>query len=249
MKSLRGWVLVMACGLAVPAIAQDKNDGRDGLGGPKVKDRGAPGDARRFGKGRDPKQRPFNMGAFLGAVRAMESEKAPENVRLSEEQGAEIRRIHDEFRASLRDYVDEHRAELESLRDQLPERERPRVEAFLNSGAKPGEGPKPGPRPEPGDGMMEERREPTDEEKARLEPVHRRLKEIRDGAPNPADARAQVMALLSDEQKRFVEERMAKPPEPRLSPEQREKVKDMAPEQRREFLREKAKDKREGKDK
>ncbi len=128
-------------------------------------------------------------------------------------------------------------------------------------------GPPPGEKHGPDGGAPDDGMQPmVDEQEAQA--ARDRLKELLDGAPKPADAHARVMAVLNDAQRGAVTKELeriqkesaergrdAKGPDGAgpdgkgredalklLTPEEREKVKGMTPEERREFIRAKVKD-------
>jgi hypothetical protein len=101
-----------------------------------------------------------------------------------------------------------------------------------------------------GDDMMHEADEQLDPAKA--EAARARLKEIAEGAPKPQAAHDQVFAILNDAQDAYVKQRLSEvedrePGEAlrglrdKLTDEQKEKLKGMSPEERREYIRELAK--------
>lgn len=262
--------------LATPVLAQDK----DPLAGPKVKDNSVPGQQRQFGgsvarqKG---EARPLPPGAFMRALASLESSDAPANVALTEEQRTKIAQIRSEFEAKIKAYKDQHADEIQKVRDALPAPEQRRIDDFLR-GPRGGEGqgkgergPKdrpegdqpPPPPPHEGD-MMNDDAKPS----AEVEAARAKARELLEGAPKPADAQQQVMAILTEAQKSHVKAELDKlekerserregkgGPEGRggpegerpgaaimekLTQEERDSLKNMKPEERREFLRKKA---------
>jgi gas vesicle protein len=214
----------------------------------------------RDGKGARKDQRGMPHLAFGAGVRWLGSDEAPADVRLSDDQQTKIKAIHDEFRGQLKAYRDDHARELDTIMDELPERAQQRLERFL-SGEPGGPGEKAGKGAKPPKGERAARREPppamdgddvgmgappTQEQQAAME----KLKELMDGAPKPTEAHAKIAALLSDAQKKALEskvqeiestmsdrqgqrrERAAKALK-ELTPEQREKFKNMSPEERK----------------
>lgn len=267
--------LVAGTLIASPVLAQDKNP----LAGPKVKDNSVPGQQRQFGGGvgREKGQaRPLPPGAFMQAVASLESKDAPANVALSEDQRTKIAQFRSDFEAKMKAYRDEHADEIKKIRDTLPGPDQRRIDEFLRGGRGPegrdGKGEKRGPEGErrrgdqppldamPDDDMMRDDNKPS----AEVEAGRAKVRELIEGAPKPADAQQQVMALLSEAQKAHVKaeiervtkeradrregagkggpdgERMGGKIMENLTPEEREALKNMKPEERREFLRKKA---------
>jgi hypothetical protein len=280
------WIIVGVAGLASSASLYAQDDGA--LGGPKVNDKSVRGERRTLtGKG-DPKiDRPARAQArlFERAVGSLRADDAPAELKLTDDQDAKIGAIREEFLAQLRSYADEHRAEFGQLRDQLPPRERGRVDQFLSSPRGPGgpdaeRGPRGkagdtpggkgkggpgGPPPPPDDAMQGD--EPM-RDAGEVEAAKARLKELMDGAPKPVDAHARMMAVLTDAQRDAVNKELeslqkeAADRGPRgegrgegreqlrdelmqhLTAEEKEKLKAMSPEERREFIRSKASERR-----
>jgi hypothetical protein len=289
--------LVAGAALAItPASFAD--DDADSLAGPKVKDSSVPGQPGRFaggirgekGENRERVQAMAQARLFPRAIESLRTD-APEAIRLSEDQDAQVQSILGAFRASMDDYKAQHKDEVLALREQLTPRDRQRVDAFLRSGpaggpnagaqgpgaeARKGEGK--GKRPAKGDWSKGDKSAASDDmmsevDPAKAEVARTRLVEIVEGAPQPAESQAKVLAILSEDQKKFVQaevDRLSKEARERmddrrgdradrpdgaagpdreairakieqsLSPEEKEKLKAMSPEDRREFLREKA---------
>jgi hypothetical protein len=220
-KAIAITALVLAT-LAGSTFAQPKDDGnKDALKGPSVKDGGVPGENRKFnggnGQPRKDRAREIPEMAFMRAIGALKGDKVAEADRLTAEQESKIKAINEEFRNARQKYVADHKQEITELRDQLPPRERRRVDGFLNvDGPKgPAEGrpkdgdAKKGPREDrKDDGMMEGDGQKVDEAKA--EAARTKLKELLDNAPKPADSHAKVYAVLSDSQKKIVEGELAR---------------------------------------
>ncbi|HLP85387.1 MAG TPA: hypothetical protein VK157_13640 [Phycisphaerales bacterium] len=234
----------------------------DGLGGPKVKDNSVPGNRGKLGDGSRERGegRPQAPRAFVRAVESLKAESTPAELRLTAEQESKIKTLREEFEAKVQAYRDANKDEVIKLREDVGPRERRRIDEMLRG---PGEGPRDGarreerPKGEPGDGMMDEGK-PVDEAKA--EAARKRLREIMEAAPQPTEVQTAVMGVLTEQQKEHVRttmEKMAKERQEemggrgegmleRLSPEDREKLKNMSPEERREFIREKMKERGEG---
>lgn len=258
--------LVLLAG--APSLARAV-DGDDALQGPKVKDNSMPGETRKFSPGsRDEKgarmqDRGLPGMAFAGAVRWLGSEQAPAEVRLSDDQKAQIKTIRDAHRDDVKAYVQQHEAELDKLIDELPPRAAERLERFMAGPGMDGPEDRAGEerrdrRQDRREGRRDDRRDDRDmmepasgAQKAALD----RVKELMDGAPKPTEAHAKIAALLTAPQKQALEtkvkeiestmrnrqddrrERMGKALEG-LSPEQREQLKSMSPEERQKFMQE-----------
>ncbi len=277
------FALIAGTGVATStAFAQDAGKEQDALGGPKIKDNSVPGQARQFAGGSREKgaPRPLPPMVMMRAIGSLEGPDAPEGLSLSEDQKAQLKSIREEQQTLMRVYVEQHKDEILTLREQLPERERRRVDGFLNGpangpdGPRGERGPKGGPKgkPEggPDAGPMDEmprgergrkgggdaaEGEPSPEALA----ARQRLRELMEGAPKAEDAQVKAMAVLTPAQQEHVKAQLeqirAKMQDRRgegrgeggprermlekLSAEDREKLKGMSPEERKEFLREK----------
>lgn len=291
-RALSRLALAMVAGSVLAlAPATFADDDADALGGPKVKDGGVPGQPGKFSNGPrgekgENRERVQAMAQARLFPRAIESlrDDAPEAIRLTSDQAAQAEAILKDFRTSVDAYRAQHKDEVFALRNDLPPRDRQRVDGFLRSGpgeagkgeagkGEAGKGKRPakeGPRRADEDMMSEPDAPKPDPAKA--EAARTRLMEIVEGAPKPAESQAKVLAILSDPQKKYVQdeiERLSKEARERLderrgdregSPqgnapdrealrakieqnltaEEREKLKAMSPEERREFLRDKA---------
>jgi Spy/CpxP family protein refolding chaperone len=284
-------VLALIAGTGVAssaAFGQGASKDQDALGGPKVVDHSIPGQTRQFAGGAREKgaPRPLPPMAMMRAISSLEQPDAPEGLALTEDQKTQLKSIREEQQTLMRVYVEQHKDEILGLRERLPERERRRVDGFLNGpaggpaggpdGARgergrkrgPGSGPEGKPDAGPMDAMPEGERgarkdrgaAPQDEPSPEALAARQRLREIMEGAPKPEDAQVKAMAVLTPAQQEHVkaklEEARARIQEggkdemrgeggPRermlekLSPEDREKLKGLSPEERRAFLREK----------
>ncbi|MBL8886523.1 MAG: hypothetical protein JNK16_07675 [Phycisphaerales bacterium] len=192
--------LVVAAG--VPVALAEPAAGDPVLQGPKVVDGGVPGTRRPFGDGQggDNKQRladrPMPQMEFMRAVGALRDESTPENLRLTEEQQAKIKAINQDFEQSMRAFRDAHKGEFEEMRGKFGDRGRPPR----------GEG-KPGPDAN-GDQMAPPPPPPSKEGAPADGAVRQRFEELRAQAPSPKDAQAKIFAVLTDEQKPIVQERL-----------------------------------------
>lgn len=185
--------LVVAAG--VPAALAEPAAGEPVLQGPKVVDGGVPGTRRPFGDGQggDNKQRladrPMPQMEFMRAIGALRDEKTPENARLTDDQQAKIKAINQEFEQSMRSFREAHKGEFEEMRGKFGDRGRqPRGEGKPAPNA---DGEMAPPPPAPPDGA-----------------ARQRFEELRAMAPSPKDAQAKIFAVLTDEQKPIVQERL-----------------------------------------
>lgn len=280
------FALIAGTSLATSAaLAQDANKEQDALGGPKIKDNSVPGQTRQFAGGSREKgaPRPLPPMAMMRAIGSLDGPDAPEGLALTEDQKTQLKSIREEQQTLMRVYVEQHKDEILTLRDQLPERERRRVDAFLNGpangpdGPRGERGPKGGPDRGPEGAAMDEmprgergRKGRADAPQAEPSPealaARQRLRELMEGAPKPEDAQAKAMAVLTPAQQEHVKAKLEEvrtrmqeggkdamrgdrarggeggPRErmlDKLSPEDREKLKGLSPEERRAFLREK----------
>jgi len=185
--------LIVAAGVPV-ALAEPASE--PVLQGPKVVDGGVPGTRRPFGDGQggDNKQRladrPMPQMEFMRAIGALRDEKTPESARLTEDQQAKIKAINQEFEQSMRAFREEHKGEFEEMRGNFGDRGRP-----------PRGGGKPAPDAD-GDQMAPPPPPPPDAA------ARQRFEELRAQAPSPKDAQAKIFAVLTDEQKPIVQERL-----------------------------------------
>lgn len=257
---VRSLMLTLLAGSLIGVQTARADD--DGLGGPKVKDNSVPGNRGKLGDGSRERGegRPQAPRAFIRAVESLKAESTPAELRLTAEQESKIKTLREEFEAKVQAYRDANKDEVIKLREDVGPRERRRIDEMLRG---PGEGPREGarreerPKGEPGDDMMGEGK-PVDEAKA--EAARKRLREIMEASPQPTEVQTAVMGVLTEQQKEHVRttmEKMAKERQEemgqrgegmleRLSPEDREKIKNMSPEERREFIREKMKERGEG---
>lgn len=218
------------------------------LSGPTVKDNALPGSRDSLGdkpsalgkKGGHMDDRGLPMPAFMEAMAVIRSDAAGEH-KLTAEQQEKIRAINTEFQEKTREYLQANRAELQKLREEAKNKGielRPQP-----SEAKPAEGatlPKPDP----------------DAQKLRD-----RAQALMEGRPSPKDVQTKIWGVLTEGQKKLVQPELDKAKEKLadqmgkraaeakakkeakklggkadLKPELREKLKNMTPEQRKEFL-------------
>jgi len=188
------------------------------LGGPGVRDRGAPG--RTFGEPSGNKgdakfaQRPPAHGAFLGGVRFMASEQAPDDVRLSSEQADQIKAIEREFQEQVRAFKASHADEIKALRAKAGLPPEPAGGAGQNDGN--GERRR-GPRAGGGGGAGGEGLfGPGDREKLRglrddpkLAEVRDEFRKLMESAPKPDDVQARQWGVLNEKQQNFLKDHLA----------------------------------------
>lgn len=226
--------------LAGSALAQESAPASDSpLSGPAVKDGSVPGESRKLtgGKGTDRKEardRPLPHPMFMKAFDVLRGPEAAEGIALTSDQDDAIELLNEDFMQSMMRYRQDHMQEIQSLRGKLTGDDRKKMEQFMREmgerhggrgpggpgrrngqggrgpSAPQGEGPG-GPEGDApsGDEMMQDAKAaPTD--KAASENAMARLKEIRDGAPNPADLHAKLVAVLTDAQKPVFEKELGK---------------------------------------
>lgn len=196
--------LLVAAGAPIALAGPDA--GEPVLKGPKVVDGGVPGTRRPFGDGQggDNKQRladrPIPQMEFMRAVNVLRSGKTPESARLTEEQQTRIKEINVEFEQSMRAFREAHKDEFEEMRGKFGDRGRaPKGDRKPGPNADgdqmmPPPPPDGGPRPEAGKGPDGAARQ--------------KFEELRAQAPSPKDAQAKIFAVLTDEQKPIVTERL-----------------------------------------
>jgi hypothetical protein len=259
-----------------------KDDGA--LKGPEVKDGGAPGKNRKFtekgGKGAA-EQREVPMRQYVRAFGVLKDGKGGEGAALTVDQQERIDGIVKDYGDSVETFRKENGEEVKELVKILPPEERRKVMAKLaviapggqRGEGRPGEGRPGGDKGDapkgkkPADGERPNGERPNrdgdpmsdgaSKQKASQEDIDvamKRLKELGEAAPKPADAQAKLWAVLSDSQKPLVKaelERMKVEAEKRraenggqggpgegMTPEMREKLKNMTPEERQKAIQE-----------
>ncbi|MFO0859574.1 MAG: hypothetical protein U0570_03395 [Phycisphaerales bacterium] len=194
--------LVMIAAGAPAALGGDPQE--PVLKGPQVTDGGVPGSRRAFGDGQggDLKQkladRPIPQMQFMRALGVLRDENTPASARLTDDQQQKIRAINQEFEQSMRSFREAHKGEFEEMRGQFGDRGRPQPP---RGEGKPGDGEmQPPPPPPPG---------PNGEggEKGNAA-ARQKFEELRAQAPNPKDAQAKIFAVLTDEQKPLVQQKL-----------------------------------------
>ena len=218
------------------------------LSGPAVKDNALPGSRDSLGdkpsalgkKGGHMDGRGLPMPAFMEAMAVLRNDAAGEN-KLTAEQQEKIRAINTEFQDKTREYLQANRAELQKLREEAKSKGielRPQPPE-----AKPAEGTTP-PKPD-----------------ADAQKLRDRAQALMEGRPNPKDVQTKIWGVLTEGQKKLVQpeldktkekladqmgkraaEAKAKKEAKKLGgkadqkPELREQLKNMTPEQRKEFI-------------
>lgn len=134
-RRLKAWSAAWVAALAGAAWGQTQPAPDDPLRGPRVERRAVPGADEMFGRTAEGQRRAganaIPLGEFMNAVRALEADDAPADLRLSAEQSETIRGIEREFRAATREYYAAHARELRALRASLPPQERRRLDAAV----------------------------------------------------------------------------------------------------------------------
>ena len=235
--------VVAFSGLALPMAASAEPE-RQILRGPQVGERGE----RQAQRGEEMRaegraqmaeraQERLAVVAAMGAIRVLDSDRAPEGLALSEEQSEAIRKIQAEHRAEVVAYYQEHKDEVRELlvkggfdrAVELLDEDRLRPEGIervigtvLPTPQGPmqrGEGAR---RGGAGAGDAEEQRRWQDERREQMErraeamrdmtPERREsirgLMELRQGAPSPVAAARKSMQHLNDGQRAWVTERV-----------------------------------------
>lgn len=196
------FALALLVASGAPVAFAEPASGEPVLQGPKVTDGGVPGTRRNFGDGQsgDPKQRladrPVPQREFMRAIGALRDDKTPENLRLTDDQQAKIKSINQEFEQSMSEFRQAHKGEFEEMRGQFGDRGRPPrpPQGKADADGEPMMPPPDAPKPPEG--------------KAPNEAARQKFEELRAQAPNPKDAQAKIFAVLSDEQKPLVQERL-----------------------------------------
>lgn len=218
-----GWAGVlsaMTLGAGAALAQMDQASPEAPLGGPVVKDREVPGVAPTFGdvdgKNRRGVER-IPARVLRHAMMDALGERAPEELRLSDEQRSAVQSHFREYETQMRDYLDSHRAELNELREKLPPEAMngPAGELFRRLEAGPREPGSRGPRGEDR-GRGEPRERSKGENKGRKSAVEipvevrERLRELAAGAPSLEAVQTRIWAELRPEQQKAVEERLAR---------------------------------------
>jgi len=195
-----------------------------------------------------------------------EGKSIPDGAALTADQDKAIQAIIKDYGSQVEAFRKEHGEEVRELARILPPEDRRKVMAKLAMMAPPRDAagrPAEGQRPQrPANGERPQRPAQDDPmadgPKASQEEIAvatKRLKEIAEAAPKTADAQAKVWAVLSDTQKPVVKaelariqgevekrraegEGMGEGDRPAMSPEMREKLKNMSPEERQKAIEE-----------
>lgn len=185
------------------------------LGGPEVSPREVPGVVGKFGEMSEGQRRMAERippRVMREALKALNEEDAPEEIRATPEQMESFARIQREFEEDLRAYAREHREELEELRDMLPNGG-PAAELLRRLDGGRGEARRPGrnaDRRGPGDEMGEPMQ---DGERARSareipEEARQRLRELSEEMPQYEQAYTRIWEQLRPAQREAVEARL-----------------------------------------
>jgi len=205
-------------------------------------------------------------GVYMRALDVLRGDDVSDSVRLTAEQDAQIREIHEQFMGAERQYMQSHRDELAALRKDLPPEMRQRVDERLRNAkgfekglpkdnAKKARKGKAAPD---ADAMQDSMQDEPMTDRAKPDPgaaakARERMEQLFNEAPKPKDAQAKVWALLTSAQRPVLQaeiERLQKDgakggkpggpdgPGGALTPEMREKLKNMSPEERRQFIQE-----------
>lgn len=211
-------VLVGVVGLAASAWAMQPAN--EPLKGPPVKDNSVPGVKTNFGNGsagKNGKARLDEMGptmlAFGKALDTLRAESAGEN-KLSGEQDAKLKELREGFESKAKAYMDEHKDEVKSLMEKISPEDRAKFGQALGKeggrlaiskrGFKGKAGGKGEKNAEP---MTDSKPAVSSEESGK---ARERLKAIFDGRPKPQDTQTQMYAVLSEAQKKLVQDALQK---------------------------------------
>lgn len=209
------------------AMAQAPVKDEPALKGPPVKDNSLPGQKRTFGEGgkeRKAGDRPTPLPVIMKALEALRGEQAGEN-RLTAEQDAKLKAGFEEFQKSTREYLEKNQEEIATLRSRLSAEDRAKFDqafggqgralqaskkGFKGKAPKNGEkGPDKSPGAAPADEMMNPGESPKPDAEASAK-ARARLMEIYAGRPKPEDAQAKAWSVLSEAQRKIVQEEVAK---------------------------------------
>lgn len=211
-------VMVAVVGLATSAWAMQPAE--QPLKGPPVNDNSVPGVKKSFGDGaagKNGKARLQEMGptmiVFGRALDTLRNDAAGEN-KLTSEQDTKIRELREAFEAKAKAYMDEHKNEVKSLLEKVSPQDRAKFgQALGKEGGRLGLA-KRGFKGKAGD-KGEKNAEPMTDSKPAVNSeesgkARERLKAIFDGRPKPQDTQTQMYAVLSETQKKLVQEALQK---------------------------------------
>lgn len=267
------FALVALAGSAAAQNAPEPKPGEPVLGGPPAQDASVPGQKRSFaGAGNQGKERLADRAlpprVFVQALEALRVPDAAEGVRLTAAQEESLRAIHTEFTASVQAFRESHRDEIADLRSKLSPEARAKLDqkaraaglgVFAESPERSGKDgvkgkgadrSRPKRSPEAAEPPADQMELPASA--ASDERIRRRLAEILQGAPNPKDAQAKAMSVLSDPQRAVVKteiERLRKAQEQKraegapaadlsdLPENARRRLENLPPEQRQQAIK------------
>lgn len=190
------------------------------LSGPKVTPRDQPGKGPTFDGAAQRGERPIPQQVFMRSIEQSLGKNAPANLRLTDQQRAQIETIDRDSREQLRQFMETNRAELNKLREQLGERavnqatgetrrperakQRPLLPKDGEPAAKPGNADKPMDQMDQMDRM--DRMDQMDKAKpetgqANANALAERARQLRELAPKMEDQQAKIWAVLSEPQK------------------------------------------------
>jgi len=197
--TLRIAILAVLCGTSISLAQGPPSD--ETLRGPKVNDRAVPGVSTDFGE-RTGKPDKFQRGdpriahrQFMDAIHSLEADDIAADLRITEDQLAQIDAIDKELRAALESFRADHQAEIDELRAKSGELRDERRERRSD---RP-EGP------------------PTKEDKARakaakadpeVQAAKEKLKALKESGPKPEDYHTRMWAVLSAPQQALAQSRL-----------------------------------------
>lgn len=218
-------MLVGIAGFALSSVAMAQN-ASEPLKGPPVRDNSVPGSKGNFGSGagKTGKDRLDQVGTpmpvFMKAIDALRGESGGDN-RLTDSQDTQIKTLRSEFESAVKAYMSKHQDEVQTLISKIsPEdrakfnqvigREGGRIDLAKRGFKGAGKGEKKAEKP------ADEMQATTDSGKTPAASAEEsgkareRLKAIFDGRPAAKDTQTTMFGVLTDTQKKLVQDSLAK---------------------------------------
>ena len=204
-NTLRISLLAAVCGLASSLAFAADPPPEDILRGPDIQDRDVPGAPGTFGdaKNRGGKRpgaadQRQQQRAMMGALRSLEGDDVAPDLRLTEDQQAQIKAIAEELRTATEAFRAEHKDEIDALKAQ--------------AGDMRANGDRAGKRPEPMDAPGRAEAKADLDKRSKADPdvaaAREKLKAIHESAPKPEAYTTRMWAVLSAPQQALVQSRM-----------------------------------------
>lgn len=217
--------LVGIAGLALSSVAMAQ-DSAEPLKGPPVRDNSVPGTKRSFGSGAgktgkdrlDPIGTP--MPVFMKAIDTLRGDAGGDN-KISDEQDSQIKTMRSEFEASVKTYATQHQDEIKSLISKISPEDRAKFNQVIGrEGGRLGLAKRgfrsPGKNEQKNEGSGGEMQGNSGSTKApavnaeEAGKARERLKAIFDGRPAAKDVQTKIFGVLTDTQKKLVQDALQK---------------------------------------